>query len=260
MNANELFEKYSIEEINKRTKISPISLRYIKNREFEKIQRVKFMGFIKILEKEFGADLSELISEYNSVNNIAKEVQKEEVVVKKQNTFLIISLALILFLLGAYLLYVNYTSSDQNKTVTKSSYNIANSEENVTHSKTVTETNSSKITTEQNTSTVTSEPLKLESPVEKEIQKTVIPQEVKIIPNKKVWFKAVNLDTHKTKQYLTSHPKTFKGSNWYFKFGHGDVIIKYGDKTVSPKTKRILRVLVKDGNITFLQKNNRYEK
>jgi cytoskeletal protein RodZ len=51
MNAKEFFDKYEIEEISKKTKISPISLRYIKNKEFEKIPRVKFLGFIKIIEK-----------------------------------------------------------------------------------------------------------------------------------------------------------------------------------------------------------------
>jgi len=65
MNADKFFEKYSLEEISKKTKISPISLRFIKNKEFEKIPRAKFFGFINIIEKNFNVDLSELKEEYN---------------------------------------------------------------------------------------------------------------------------------------------------------------------------------------------------
>ena len=119
MNANEFFEKYSIETINKRTRISPISLRFIKNKEFEKIPRVKFMGFVRIIEKEFNIDLSELIEEYNTAtNHISSKVEKIKTEPKKHNTFILFTLALILLLLGAYLLYNNYkTPSKQIKNI-----------------------------------------------------------------------------------------------------------------------------------------------
>ncbi|WP_156921346.1 hypothetical protein [Lebetimonas sp. JH369] len=47
MNADEFFENHSIDE---KTKISPISLRFIKNREFDKLPRVKFIGFVRLIE------------------------------------------------------------------------------------------------------------------------------------------------------------------------------------------------------------------
>jgi len=113
MNANEFFEQYSIETINKKTRISPISLRFIKNKEYEKIPRVKFLGFVRIIEKEFNVDLSELIEEYNTAtNNVSSKEEKIKYnEPKKQNTFILFILALILLLLGGYLLYKNYKTA-----------------------------------------------------------------------------------------------------------------------------------------------------
>jgi len=285
MNANDFFEQYSIEVINKRTRISPISLRYIKNREFEKISRVKFLGFVRIIEKEFNIDLSELVEEYNEATKHRpeqthgyEEIKYEEP--KKHNTFILFILSVMLFSLGAYLLYTNYnTEPVKEKELNSSTFisvNDKNSSEenNSQESLQKTAAPAASIPAEQNTTSVNkskssekqdsntsakeeNETKKTASPASKE---TLIPEKVEIIPNKKVWFKAYNLDTNKSIQYLTSSPKTLKGGNWYIKFGHGEVSIRYGDKTITPNSKQITRILLKNGEFKYLKKSNRYEK
>ena len=273
MNANEFFENHSIEEINKKTKISPISLRYIKNKEFEKIQRVKFLGFIRIIEKEYKIDLSELIDEYNNStnhteteNNIAHQINEP----KTHNTLIISILAFILLALGGYLLYKKFISIS-NKQNLKESYTIIKNEKNIT-SNVENYTEENNIFTTENNNTNENDKIALEqnatnikNNIEKNTtqiinKKPLLPQNIKIIPNKKVWFRAINLDTKKSVEYLTSNPKTLNGPNWYIKFGHGYVNINYGDKNITPNTKKIVRILFKDGNITYLKKQNRYEK
>jgi len=259
MNANDFFNQYSIEIINKRTRISPISLRYIKNKEFEKIPRVKFLGFVKIIEKEFEIDLSELVEEYNQatnhISNDKSDVKLKEP--KKHNTLILFILAVILFSLGAYLLYTNYNQNGTKKELNATYIPVNDkniSDENTTDTQQNEKqkiANTLKVDEKNSTSTT-----KFSSK-----QKTLLtPKEIEIVPNEKVWFKAVNLDNNKTVEYLTSNPKTLKGANWYIKFGHGNITIYYGEKTIAPETKKILRILFKDGKTEFLKKPNRYEK
>ncbi|WP_456478952.1 hypothetical protein [Nautilia sp.] len=262
MNAKDFFEKYSIETINKKTRISPISLKYIKNRNFKKIPRVKFLGFIRIIEKEFNVDLSDLIEEYNLETNHIHKEQTSEVLKepKKHNTLILSILTLILFSLGGYILYTDYTAKS------RTSFEINNStylpaEEN----KTLIQPEKKEIPEEYNNSYSHSqnETKKTVAEINTTETKTAAktyPKTVYIIPKEQVWFKALNLDTNKSVEFLTSHEKTLEGTNWYIKFGHGNVTVIYGNSTIAPDTKKIVRLLLKNGKYEYLKKPNRYEK
>jgi len=274
MNANDFFEKYSIETINKRTRISPISLRYIKNKEFKKIQRVKFIGFIRIIEKEFGIDLSDLIEEYNQATNHETKSPSENSEIKlqepkKHNTFILFVLAVILFSLGAYLLYNKYALSQKNTNEINKTAFIPNTEENITDATTEieTKTENKNIIQPPSISEQTKQPVNENE--NRQIttdtnnsrqQKINAPETIYIHPNQKVWFRAINLDTNKTLEFLTSNPKTLEGSNWYIKFGHGNITVNYGNQTITPDTKKIVRILFHNGKVEYLKKPNRYEK
>jgi len=288
MNADKFFEKYSIEEISQKTKISPISLRFIRNKEFDKIPRAKFFGFVNIIEKEFKVDLSDLKEEYNAFKPKEKEKTHEIKIEKNSNNYLISILAIILLIIGGYILYKTLKGTPKK---TQSSVMISNNvntqnivEENIS-------ANEENLSTEQNSSTNenttltkiqnktkdfnnpkqsvflnnTSNNLKenpqqnLETNNTKQT-KTITEYPVIIIPNKLVWFRAKNIDTNKTFEYLTSKEKILPKGNYYIKFGHGDITINYANQTIQPNTKKIIRILFKDGNYTFLKKPNRYEK
>ena len=260
-----VFEKYSIEEINKRTKISPISLRYIKNKEFSKIPRVKFIGFIRIIENEFKVDLSDLIKEYEEATKHLKKDNNEITFEKnkKNSNLLTLLFAISLIIIGGYYLYKNINQNksfiDQNLTKEETKNNLIkipiNNTDKIEQNQTlikeieenVTEDN---ITKEKNIT----QSFVIENNITTQIKS------IKIIPKEKVWFRAINLDTNKTVEYLTSLPKELNGSNWYIKFGHGFITIHYGDETITPNTKKIVRILLKDGKYEFLKKPNRYEK
>jgi len=248
MNADKFFEKYSIEEISKKTKISPISLRFIRNKEFDKIPRAKFFGFINIIEKEFNVDLSELKEEYNALK--PKKEQKQEINIEKSNDYLIIIFAIILLFIGGYFLYKTLNTPKKTKNNIKQPVIKKINNKNYKKNTKIIEENKTKIIIP-----------KISTPKEiNSTKKTIKKYKVIIIPNEKVWYRAINIDTNKTFEYLTSKIKTLPKGNYYIKFGHGNITIKYANNIITPNTKKIVRILFKDGNYTFLKRPNRYEK
>ena len=256
MNAENFFKNHSLEEISQKTKISPISLRFIRNKEFDNIPKVKFLGFINIIQKTYKVDLSDLIEEYNS-----KTQQKEpQITVKKQkenknSTFFIAVLALILIVLGGFLLF-NINSkktapiADNTPAIKTSTLTLSQIPDNSQKIIDINDSSNQK-TEETNNSLIT-----------KTSKKNNITQKFKItiIPNKLLWFKATNIDTNKSVQYLTTHTKTLPKGNYYIKFGHGDFNLTYNDQVISPKTRKVIRILFTNGTYKFMKKPNRYEK
>jgi len=268
MSAN-IFKQYSIEEISKRTKISPISLKYIKDKEYDKIPRVKFLGFINILQREFGVDLSELIEEYNASHPSEKPIptsnptppppQEEE---KKDLKKIIIPAIIgIGVFVGGYFLFnfskqkpqkeevkvteiIKQTNSTKKMpTITpQESKIVAKLDENITEENITTPKNNQTIANKEiNETNITKKP-------------TLATYPVTIIPKQKVWFRAINLDTNKTISILTSNPKTLPKGNYYIKFGHGLVEMNYANKTISPNTKQIVRIILKNGEYEYIKK------
>ena len=256
MNANDFFEKYSIEEISKRTKISPITLRLIRNKEFKKIPKVKFFGFLKIIENEFNVDLSDLKQEYEENKPVEKEIKEIKIEKNNQNNYVLIFLSLILLILGVYLLYKSIKTSKNNHLTPKNTYNIS-----LNASK---ETNTSNLTynkKEYNQTIDTIEELNTTKNVkEKNETNKTITYPVIIAPNKLLWFRAVNIDTNKTFEYLTTHKKILPKGNYYIKLGHGDVNISYNNQLITPHTKKVTRILLQNGKYKYLTKPNRFEK
>jgi cytoskeletal protein RodZ len=268
MSVDEFFESHSIEEINKKTKISPISLRFIKNKEFDKLPRVKFIGFVRLIEKKYKVDLSELIKEYEEYFNKEPKVEKKSLKnennkeIKEKRSYLWV-LVLILFIISGYLYFefiikhdTNNKIIDNNKTeniysINKSSEDI-NMEENNSKNN---EINKSSETLEKNDTNISNK-IVLAQKIEKNVTKEF---NITIIPNELLWFRAKNIDNNKTVEYLTSKPKKLVG-NYYIKFGHGNLTIIYNNKNIAPNTKKIVRILFKNGKFKYMKKPNEYEK
>jgi len=266
MNADKFFEKYSLEEISKKTKISPISLRFIKNREFEKIPRAKFFGFINIIEKNFNVDLSELKEEYNQFVPKKENEEITHITEKKKDfsgRFLIIASA-VLAIIGAYMLFNSFQKHQTSEIKASQEINIPHQTENIAEdiNETIIEqknTNQTQNSVENqvqiNNTIETNNTSKNETNITKPLKSSV-----GIIPHEKVWFRALNIDTNKIIEYLTSREKILPKGNYYIKFGHGNITINYANQTIEPNTKKIIRILLKNGKYKFMKKPNRYEK
>ena len=293
MNADKFFKKHSIEEISKKTKISPITLKLIKNKEFEKIPKAKFNGFIKIIEKEFNVSLDELKEEFN---NFHKNIDTEQTEIpenplkESSNNIYYIIFGITLLIIGGYFLLQhspkkelkkspvsnetiiqpdNNKSQNYNEINTsaeKNKISIENKNINESIEKPKEENN---ITNEKNETTIIkTKPIQKPKPKLKvktlnneiNISKALLDNKLIVIPHQRVWYKVLNIDTNRTYETLTSRIKVFKGGNYYMKFGHGNITILYKDLNITPNNKKILRILIKDGNYTLMKKPNRYEK
>ncbi|UFH59511.1 hypothetical protein [Sulfurovum mangrovi] len=63
MQLSDILEEHSLKNISKKTNISEENIENLLEKRFENIERVKTMGFISIIEREFNADLATLRSE-----------------------------------------------------------------------------------------------------------------------------------------------------------------------------------------------------
>ena len=80
-------EKIGLSEVSKRTHIEVENLLFIINKDFEKLGRVKAIGFIKILEREYKLDLANWREEYEEYYQEHKNEKNDElfIVVKDEN-------------------------------------------------------------------------------------------------------------------------------------------------------------------------------
>jgi len=60
MELNDILEENSIQAISQKTKIPEDNLEILFDNKFENLRKVKTLGFISILEREYGADLNAL--------------------------------------------------------------------------------------------------------------------------------------------------------------------------------------------------------
>ena len=60
MQLDEILQENTLSAVSQKTNISEDNIEALLDADFERIKRVKTMGFISILEREYGADLSAL--------------------------------------------------------------------------------------------------------------------------------------------------------------------------------------------------------
>ena len=72
MQLNDILEENSVRAISQKTKISEDNLENLLAKNFENLKKVKTLGFISILEREYNADLNTLRNDaeeyYSSLN------------------------------------------------------------------------------------------------------------------------------------------------------------------------------------------------
>jgi len=117
MQLNEILEEHTIKAISKRTNISEFNIEALVEADFEKIKRVKAMGFISIIEREYNADLSnvkeqalEYYNKHNENESVTLGMPMPEEKKGKSKWFKLIVLLLIMY--AIWYAFINY---DQEK-------------------------------------------------------------------------------------------------------------------------------------------------
>ncbi len=117
MQLNEILEEHSVRSISERTNISEENLEALFAKEFGMLKRVKTMGFLSIIEREYGADLSPLRKEatvYYDEHQAEESIMLSAPVVERQRGRSPLKLIVVLVLLGVASWYF-ITQFDQEK-------------------------------------------------------------------------------------------------------------------------------------------------
>lgn len=224
-----ILEELGLQEVSRKTHIETRFLKYMINRDFDKLNKINTLGFVKILKREYNLDLQGWADEFESyLRENRREVpnQHKGAIFAKENEpnrsakrppyFLII-----LILLGvafyyfdgmSYINQLRYKYYDQNTTQaftqspvveeTKEQLDVIE-EKSPTN---VEENSSSEVQAEEEGATeiVEENSTQSEENITEEKKTPILSNdEATIIPKHKIWLGIIDLTTNKRKQYST---------------------------------------------------------
>ena len=86
MDLNELIEKEGLETVSEKTNISIFNLNKLANEDFRDLNRVKALGFLHILKREYDIDTDKLEQSIKSYFEANPQVSDEPLIATKKNT------------------------------------------------------------------------------------------------------------------------------------------------------------------------------
>ncbi|WP_151899490.1 hypothetical protein [Sulfurimonas hydrogeniphila] len=211
---------------------------------FDGLNKIQFIGFISILQREYNIDLSELknagTAYYNEKNPVETTTEDGIFIApkKKKNFTLLYILLTMVALLAALYYTVEYTDEEiKTPSPKQSNIQILSVDTNVSQKK-----DENKTLKDANTTQETA--IKKEKAVEKSF---------KIIARSKVWMGYIDVATNKKYQ------KTFTGEfdldpdkEWLLIFGHGYIDVVTDTEKKEFNSKKTLRLLYKEGAVKEL--------
>ena len=234
----------------------------ILHESFDGLTKVQFVGFISILEREYGEDLSSLkergIEHFNELHGDELEHINDDGIfiapTKNQNpTLIYILIAIVIFMIVAYI-SLDSSKEDENITIVTTENPIIEDVKKTIVTKDENDSNESRSEAIiRSVESVSATPTPKEEPVKAEKK---LPDTFKIVSdNTKVWAGYIELETNKKYQ------KTFEGEldldpkkNWLIVLGHGYVDFIIGDEIKKFDGKKDVRFLYKDGEIKPISK------
>ncbi|MDD5717251.1 MAG: hypothetical protein PHW64_05550 [Sulfuricurvum sp.] len=242
----EELQTLGIEKIHERTHISRDKLERVLNKSFEEIGKVQFMGYISILEREYGLDLTEIKQEYSTYHQHTPKPGKEKASSILQSptnskTKWVIGGALFILMLmaGGYLLQnrMSVAPGDDVIKLPIPSIKIAD------------DANDSLIidTNESNTTSVETGIQNQESDLNG-TQPLLLGKELVIHPTYKVWYGMINMATGERIQNITSEPIRIDiTKDWLIFLGHGRVEVESSAGKTLFKEKETIRFICEKG-------------
>jgi len=273
-------KKMDIEDIYRRTYIARKYIKALLDKDFSKFDRLKALGFVKIIEREFEFDLSDLkneIDEYfvkdsiklqessedkKDISNIADN--KEE---KNYKAFFI-TVVIIVSIIVAFYIYNSLDNKEKvQKNIPKTSFFERNESNNSKN-----ENLEENIKLKENNDTVQDVALKKTKETKKIVEETkssetkaveetkssekkaVLPSIV-IIPKQRVWIGMIYLDDYSKENYVTSSPIDINTSrDQLIVTGHGNIKIEIDGNVTDYKETKKLRFLYRAGDLEKIDK------
>jgi len=235
--------------------------------KFDNLSKLQFLGFISILEREYGCDLSDIREKgetYFDELQANKEVVINESIYKapskRKNFMLLYSLVAGVIFIVAVIFTMSSSGEDvesitklNNKIIEDIHENIVNDANRDEQEENTEDIEQNIFTNEQNSSAALADQNITELTTQEELVKEpeVLPNTTfEIVPRKRVWFGYIDLTNHKRYQ------KTFRGKltldpskEWLLFFGHGNVNVVTDNGVKRFTTRNALRLHYKDGEL-----------
>ncbi|WP_428738832.1 hypothetical protein [Sulfurimonas sp.] len=247
---NEGLEKLRVigtQKIYERTHIPTRHVQAILHESYDGLNKVQFIGFVSILEREYGLDLNSVkLKGINYFDDHEQEEEDESIFIqtkpKTNRNGIYIIISVVIFLVVLFSFYGESKSSEkpvvtENEIIQKVKEKVVE-EVNETNSTEVVETNSSEINA---TDIVEEQPL---------VQEEVVEKSFVIKTKKKLWIGYIELETNKKRQTIFSKEFTLDpNKDWLITLGHGYVDFEVSGKEYNYTTQEGLKFLYKDGEL-----------
>lgn len=249
------------EKIHERTHISRDKIELVLTKSFAEVGKVQFMGYVSILEREYGIDLQDLREEYAQFyqTHAGLMAPKESVILQSVSSskpkWVFAGLLVIAVLMGGgYLLQMKMSSEPKEEVMKLTTLAVEVVEDikelNTTQSDESNETNGSVQVpvNEANLTTTALAPMKSGN--------TIV-----IRPNYKLWYGMIDMATGARIQKITADPITIDTSkNWLIFLGHGRVEIESGNEKNILKEKETVRFLCENGVLKQISRDQFIER
>ncbi|MDY0327571.1 MAG: hypothetical protein RBR07_04925 [Arcobacteraceae bacterium] len=268
----EKLKSMKIDEIYNKTYVAHNNIEAIVNKEFNKLNRFKTFGFINIIEKKFGFDLSDLKAEadvyFKSIEKDKVVVVKEENIIKDFNKKWIILgvAALILFLVLIFQGDSEETDTKVQEVAVEQELKQEVQEDKILEEFIEDETylitpkdevqeaivSQEQLPVEVKEEVVPQEKIKEVVVTKKEVKEIALPK-ITIAPKQQIWVGVIYLDNHLKKDYLTSNNIPLDTTKEHLIVtGHGHLVINTDGVETDYSSNDKLRFLYKDNELKLI--------
>ena len=291
-NGIEKLLEMDLKEVTKHTHIETEYLRYMCEKNFEKLRKLNASGFAKILSREYDMDLQGWIDEYNeyckehnSDDNTGFTVAPKlpAYTPKTDNSMALTVILVVVLIIVALVWVVKFTnildnielpSFDKNQSVTYSANAVVESakenleaisqtiekvvqkDENITTESNQTQIDSNSTSIEANATTeLKTQALNIETTKVEVPQITAPTNEIaKIIPTKNVWIGIKDIDGKNKRFYTTKNPIDLNlSTDQLIQTGHGELILEIDGDQKKFSVQKPLRFVIQNGTIRELE-------
>ncbi|MCK9491272.1 MAG: hypothetical protein M0Q24_04220 [Sulfurimonas sp.] len=245
------------QKIHEKTHIARHHVQALLHESFEDMTKIQMQGFISILQREYGVDLSDFkakVDEYYLLNTPEEDDSETRFFVsptrKKKYTFVYVLIAVAIFVVAMFFTLENLALSSEktdnhsidNSAIQNAQQSMSKSEELEVITKEDAEDDNATVAEVEDTK-------EKEKIVESEVVEVV--KSFKIKPNSELWIGYIDLSNYKKYQKLFSGELELDpNKEWLFSLGHGYVSIEINGEVREFTDRSNLRLHYKDSNIS----------
>ena len=258
--ALEKLQSLGAQKISAKTHIPIQNIQALLHSNFDSFSRVQFLGFISILERDYGLDLAALksagVAHFDTTETTYVLEEGLFIVTNKKKKYILLSIGIALLALAvAAAVFFRGESTEDVKvddaliehvqktikpTIEEANVTMPPLKELEQKAAQVIEQEPEQVVETKSVQEPRQEPLQEAQPP--------APQSLKLVSKSKVWFGYIDLATHK------KHQKNFSGEivldpqkDWLLRFGHGRVDIFVDAKQANLHSRTHTRFLYEDG-------------